>query len=157
VTRGFLKPALLVLTVALIGGFFLAPTSLQLAASALAGQYQGPPPPPPPGGYPPPPQWDPSYNRHPYPRSGACFFTDRDFRGNRFCMKKGESYPNLPRGYGNNISSIQIFGHSAVRIFNDGSFRNGDTVLNRSVGDLRNVPFRGGHTWNNRISSIIIY
>lgn len=155
--RGFLKPTLLVLTVALVGGIFFAPTSLQTAASAFAGQYQGPPPPPPPGGYPPPPHWDQSYNRSPYPHIGACFFTDRDFRGNRFCMNKGQSYPNLPGGYGNNISSIQIFGHSAVRIFNDGNFRNGDTVLKRSVADLRNVPFRGGHTWNNRISSIIIY
>jgi len=151
------KTVLMLLAVVLVGGLLLAPTPLQTAAAAAAPQWQGPPPPPPPGGHPPPPAWDQGWNRRPFPRAGACFFTDGGFRGNRFCMNKGESYPNLPPGFGNRISSIQIFGGSVVRIFNDGNFRNGDAVVRRSVVDLHRLPFRGGHTWNDRISSIIIY
>jgi hypothetical protein len=41
-------------------------------------------------------------------------------------------------------------------VFNDRNFRGGSIGFRRSVADLRNVPFRGGHTWNNRISSIIV-
>ena len=36
-------------------------------------------------------------------------------------------------------------------------FSNGSTVIRGSVPDLRNVPFRNGHTWNNRISSLMVY
>ncbi len=72
-------------------------------------------------------------------------------------MNRGQNFPSLPPGFGNRISSVQIFGGAVVRIFNDSNYRNGDTVLRRSVLDLHNVRFRGGHTWNDRISSIIIY
>jgi hypothetical protein len=130
-----------------------------LPAGAVAGALlQGPPPgyqqgPPPP----PPPPWDPSWNRRPLPPVGACFYTNYNFTGNRFCMNRGVSYPSLPGGYGNNISSIQIFGRAQVRIFNDSNFRNGSTILRHTVRDLRRIPFVNGHTWNNRISSIQVF
>jgi hypothetical protein len=44
-----------------------------------------------------------------------------------------------------------------VRIFNDRGFRNGSTVIGGTVPDLRGVPFRGGHTWNNRVSSLMVF
>jgi Peptidase inhibitor family I36 len=102
-------------------------------------------------------QWNQSWNRRPNPRSGACFYSTAPYRGNHFCVRSGDRLPSLPGGFGGNISSIQIFGGARVRIFNDRNYRNGGTELNRSVTDLRNVPFRGGHTWNNRISSMIVY
>lgn len=100
--------------------------------------------------------WNPSWNRRPDPRDGACFYSSAPFRGNHFCVRAGDRLPALPGGFGDNISSIQIFGRATVRIFNDRNFRNGSITLRRSVADLRNVPFRGGHTWNNRVSSIIV-
>lgn len=100
--------------------------------------------------------WNPSWNRRPNPRNGACFYSTAPFRGNHFCVRVGDRIPNLPSNFGDNISSIQIFGRTQVRIFNDSNYRNGSITLRRSVADLRNVPFRGGHTWNNRISSIIV-
>jgi len=123
---------------------------------------------PAPGYYPPPPDnnwaygpgndvWDPSWNRRPDPRDGACFYSSAPFRGNHFCVRSGDRIPNLPSNFGDNISSIQTFGRARVRIFNDHNFRGGSRVLMGSVPDLRDVPFRGGHTWNNRISSIIVY
>ena len=102
-------------------------------------------------------QWNPSWNQRPNPHKGACFYTSSNFRGNRFCVRSGDRLPSLPGNFGGNLSSIQIFGHARVQIFNDRNFSNGSTSLNRSVSDLRNVPFRGGHTWNNRISSMIVY
>ena len=101
--------------------------------------------------------WNPSWNHRPNPRDGACFYTTAPFRGNHFCVRSGDRLPHLPGNFGDNISSIQIFGRAHVRIFNDSDYRDGSIVLNRSVVDLRNVPFRDGHTWNNRISSIIVY
>jgi hypothetical protein len=133
------------------------------AVSALAQQY--PPPPPPRPGPPPtdpwtygpgPQTWNPGWNNRPNPRRGACFYTARGFGGNHFCVRGGDSLPRLPGNFGDNLSSIQVFGGARVEIFNDRNFSNGSAVITRSVADLRNVPFRGGHTWNNRISSMIV-
>ncbi len=136
---------------------------LIFVVSAVAQNY----PPPPPRQGPPPgdpwvygPQnnnWDPSWNRRPNPHRGACIYTDRNFGGNHFCVRSGDRLPSLPGNFGGNVSSIQLFGGARIQVFNDRNFSNGSTTLNRSVGDLRNVPFRGGHTWNNRISSMIVY
>ncbi|HTP89145.1 MAG TPA: peptidase inhibitor family I36 protein [Bryobacteraceae bacterium] len=102
------------------------------------------------------PHWDRSWNRRPFPRAGACFFTDRDFGGNRFCVVRGDRLERLPEDFGDNISSVRLFGGATVNVFNDRHFSGGATELVRSVRDLRRVPFRDGHTWNNRISSVII-
>lgn len=103
------------------------------------------------------PNWERSWNRRPSPTAGACFFTSSDFRGNRFCVRRGDRLPRLPGNFGDNISSIQIFGRTRVVVFNDRNFTGGSQQLRGSVGDLRSVPFRGGrNTWNNRISSIVV-
>jgi hypothetical protein len=136
--------------VAIPGFVFVHALSAETAAGAV---LQGPPP----GPVPPPPAWDESWNRRPFPQVGACFYTGPNFSGNRFCMTRGQSWPELPAGYGNNISSIQTFGGAAVRIFNDSKFRNGSILLRHPVPDMRDVPFRDGHTWNNRISAIEVF
>ena len=102
------------------------------------------------------PRWERSWNDRPYPRAGACFFTDSDFRGNRFCVRLGDRLGRLPGNFGDNISSIQLFGGARVVVFNDRNFSGGSAEFGRSVHDLRNRRFRDGHTWNNRISSVVI-
>jgi peptidase inhibitor family I36 len=102
------------------------------------------------------PSWERSWNDRPYPRAGACFFTNSDFRGNRFCVRRGDRLNRLPGNFGDNISSIQLFGGARVVVFNDRNFSGGSDEFARNVHDLRNKRFRGGHTWNNRISSLII-
>jgi hypothetical protein len=102
------------------------------------------------------PRWDRSWNDRPTPRAGACFFTDAGFRGNRFCVRRGDRLPALPGNFGDNISSIQLFGDARVIVFNDRNFSGGSQEFRRPIGDLRNAPFRGGHTWNNRISSVVV-
>ena len=102
------------------------------------------------------PEWDRSWNNRPAPRVGACFFTDQGFRGNRFCVNRGDRLDRLPGNFGDNISSIQLFGGARVAVFNDRDFRGGSQEFRKSIGDLRTQPFRDGHTWNDRISSMIV-
>ena len=131
-----------------------------LAVPRTASAQYGPPPPRDDGQYwkyGPNPSWNPNWNRWPNPHRGACFYTTAPFRGNKFCVRAGDKLPSLPGNIGGNISSIQTFGGASVRVFNDRNFSNGSTVIRGSVPDLRNVPFRNGHTWNNRISSLMVY
>jgi hypothetical protein len=100
--------------------------------------------------------WDQSWNRRGFPGSGACFFKDYNFQGDRFCVRRGERLPHLPGNFGDHISSIRLFGGASVVVFNDRDFRNGSADLHRSVDDLRKRRFRDGHTWNDRISSVIV-
>lgn len=102
------------------------------------------------------PNWDRTWNDRPFPPVGACFFTDAGFRGNRFCVSRGDRLDRLPGNFGDNISSIQVFGRAKVVVFNDRNFRGGRGEFRTSIADLRTQPFRDGHTWNNRISSLIV-
>ena len=137
--------------------------SLALVSLPLAAQYPGPPPPPPQqqdawgyrGGD--PGNWDRSWNSRPFPRSGACFFTDRNFGGNRFCVRSGDRLQRLPGNFGDNISSIQVFGRGTAQVFDDRNYQGVNFQFRRSVADLRNVASKPGHTWNNRISSVAVY
>jgi hypothetical protein len=100
--------------------------------------------------------WDQSWNRRGFPGSGACFFKDYNFQGDRFCIRRGERLPHLPGNFGDHISSIRLFGGASVAMFNDRDFRGGSAELHRSVNDLHKRRFRDGHTWNDRISSVIV-
>lgn len=118
--------------------------------------------------YPPPPDnnwaygpqnnnWNPSWNQRPDPRSGACFYTKPSYSGNHFCIRSGDRLPALPGHFGDHVSSIQVFGNARVRLFNDSNYKNGSVVLDHSVDNLADVAFRGGHTWNKRVSSVIVF
>ena len=102
------------------------------------------------------PRWDRSWNDRPAPGTGACFFKEPGFRGDRFCVSRGDRLDALPGEFGDNISSIQLYGRARVTVFNDRNFRGGKQDFGSSVGDLRAVKFRGGHTWNDRISSMMV-
>lgn len=101
--------------------------------------------------------WDPSWNHRPDPNSGACFYTDASFSGDHFCVRAGDRLPSLPNHFEHHVGSVQVFGDAKVRLFNDSNYKNGSTVLDHSVNDLRDVAFRGGHTWNDRIGSLMIF
>ena len=100
--------------------------------------------------------WNSSWNNRPSPKRGACFFSDARYRGNHFCVNAGSRLDSLPGNFGDNISSVQIFGRSQVKIFNDRNFRGGGETLRGNAVDLGTYRFRDGHTWNDRISSVIV-
>jgi hypothetical protein len=102
------------------------------------------------------PRWDRSWNQRPVPRAGVCFYKDVGFQGDRFCVSRGDRLDSLPGDFGDKISSFQLFGDARVTVFNDRNFRGGSQEFRRSVPDLRTEKFRGGHTWNDRISSMTV-
>lgn len=88
------------------------------------------------------------WGRGPVPRLGACFYEDADFRGQYFCVGRGEDVGVLPEGMNDRISSIRIFGDADVIVFQDGRFRGGSA---RFSTDVRNLQREG---WNDSISSL---
>ncbi len=86
---------------------------------------------------------------------GACFYTRSNFRGDFFCMHRGDSYQRLDN-FGDQISSFRVFGNARVIIYNDRNFRGGQSMIAYDVPNLKNFRYPNDprHTWNNRISSI---
>ena len=106
--------------------------------------------------------WDPGNGHRPpsqgIPRRGACFFKERDYRGEYFCMNSGVSFNLSPPGFNDTISSIQRYGRVSMVVYNDANFRGENVSINRSVSDLsaRRLNSNRNKNWNNRISSIQI-
>jgi len=86
-------------------------------------------------------------------RGGACFYRDRNFGGNFFCLRRGEMRESLG-DMGDDISSIRVFGGARVTVYNDRNFSGGSGRTASDVADLRQWRFRNDNTWNNRISSV---
>src|SRR5512146_1522208 len=92
------------------------------------------------------------------PNSGACFYTDYNFRGQSFCMNAGQDASNMPSGFNDRIRSIRVFGRAQVIYFNDSLFRGASGSTSRDITDLRQYPLPDvpSKNWNTRISSIRI-
>ena len=103
--------------------------------------------------------WPPRGDSHGgnWHRGGACFYSDRNFGGNYFCLRKGESRESLG-GYGDDISSIRVFGGARAIIYDDRNFTGARNKVGGDISDLRqlSVKQKSGHTWNNRISSVAV-
>ena len=103
--------------------------------------------------------WPPRGNWHGgrWEQGGACFYQDRDFGGGFFCLRRGEQRESLG-GYGDDISSIRVFGGARVTVFDDRNFSGPSETVPRDISDLRQLSVRQkpGHTWNNRISSVAV-
>jgi hypothetical protein len=104
-----------------------------------------------------PAMWPPSGNwqgGH-WHRGGACFYRDANFGGDLFCMRRGESYPVLGH-FGDDISSLRVFGGARVVIYSDRNFTGGRSAIASNVASLKHLryPSDPSHTWNNRISSV---
>lgn len=93
-----------------------------------------------------PPQTRPQPSR----QSGACFFTERNFRGSSFCVERGEEYTRMPRGWNDVIRSVQVFGRARVELCSDNGFY-GNCVTVRS--DQSRLP----SGIDRRVSSIDVY
>ncbi len=91
-------------------------------------------------------------------KGGACFYKSSNFTGDFFCMRRGEQNTSLTGGYGDQISSIRIFGGARVYIYDDRNFSGPRLVLAHDAPDLKRYSVAGkpGHSWNNRINSVRI-
>lgn len=90
------------------------------------------------------------------PNSGACFYTDYNFRGQSFCMNAGQEASTVPSGFNDRIRSIRVFGRAQVTYFGASLFRGNSGSTNRDISDLRQLrlPDDPRKDWNTRISSI---
>ncbi len=114
----------------------------------------GPRPPMPPGGGGPGFSFDFNFgtpSRPPaQPRDGACFFERTNYRGNSFCIARGDSYDRLPRDWDNAVRSVRVYGRAEVEVCTDRNFRGRCGTLTRSTTAL---PER----YDRSISSIDVY
>jgi hypothetical protein len=88
------------------------------------------------------------WGRERTPDDGVCFYKDRDYRGDYFCARSGESLSFVPDGLNDRISSMRIFGRADVTVFSEERFSGRSTRFN---GDVRDLKDEG---WNDRISAI---
>jgi Beta/Gamma crystallin len=88
---------------------------------------------------------------------GACFFKDENFRGEKFCVEKGDRVPQVPPGFSDRISSVRIYGRATAIVYQDASFRGPSLELREDVVNLQSYQVQPGHSWNDRISSIRVY
>lgn len=84
----------------------------------------------------------------PIPRTGVCFYDNKDFRGKYFCVEPGDDWAQLPPGMGDKISSVRVIDNVEVIVFRDARF-NGPS--GRFLSDVRDLRKEG---WNDRISSL---
>jgi hypothetical protein len=89
------------------------------------------------------------------PPNGVCFFTNPNFRGERFCVSANERMDRVPSTFRRRISSLRLYGNAELEVF-DGENLNGKALpINTHVRDLRSpqeLDFKGKY-WNDRIAS----
>ena len=105
-------------------------------------------------------KWPPQGNWHGgnWGSGGACFYKNSNFGGDFFCMRRGEQNNSLTGGYGDQISSIRVFGGAKAYIYDDRNFGGPRLVLSHDAPDLKRYSVAGkpGHSWNDRINSVRI-
>ena len=74
----------------------------------------------------------PRWGRERLPNAGACFYEDRDFRGQYFCVQPGERLGALPRDMGDKISSMRLLGAHEVTVFRDSNWHGRSVSMSRS-------------------------
>ena len=90
-------------------------------------------------------------------REGACFFKDENFRGEKFCVEKGDRMAQVPSGFSDKISSVRLYGRATVVVFQDVDFRGRKLEIRDDVVNLQSFQVSPGHSWNDRISSVRVY
>jgi hypothetical protein len=98
-----------------------------------------------------PPQQPPRPPRpQPSQRAQACFYSATNFRGDSFCVNRGESYAYLPDDWDNEIRSVEIFGRARVDLCRDEDMEGACATLRSSQSRLPNQIDR-------RVSSLEVY
>jgi hypothetical protein len=87
-------------------------------------------------------------------RSGACFYKDANFGGEKFCVRAGERMAQVPPGFNDQISSVRIFGRTEITVYQNRDFREPTLRLREDVANLQSYQISPGHSWNDRVSSI---
>jgi hypothetical protein len=92
-----------------------------------------------------------------YDRDGACFYKDADFKGEKFCLPKGDRMGQLPPGFNDSISSVRLYGRVSVVVYQNSNFGGPSLRLSDDCANLRSYQVRPGHSWNDQVSSIEVH
>jgi Protein of unknown function (DUF3011)/Beta/Gamma crystallin len=104
--------------------------------------------------------WEPGTGHRPpsqgIPSRGACFFKEKYYRGEYFCMTRGSSFNLVPPGFNDAISSIKVYGRVSIAIYKNSNFQGDNATFSSSVPDLAawKLPSDRSRNWNNKISSV---
>lgn len=90
------------------------------------------------------------WGREATPRAGVCFYEDINYGGRYFCSPTGATSANVPSNINDRISSIRLFGDTALTVYRDPDLRGQSRVINSDLNDLRSLGF------NDRISSYVV-
>jgi len=75
------------------------------------------------------------------PRQGVCFFEDRNYRGQSFCVESGDERATMPSGADNGISSIRVYGSVEVQVYEDARFRGDSMRFRQNISSLADEGF----------------
>lgn len=70
-----------------------------------------------------------------FEEAGACFYSERNFRGTSFCVEEGDGYSRL-RNWDNRIRSVEVFGGARVDLCTDANYRGSCVTLRRDASRL---------------------
>jgi hypothetical protein len=86
--------------------------------------------------------------------SGICVYNRPNFEGRSQCWNVGQDVSDLRRNgnWNDRISSIRVFGRTAVVLYRDAGFRGESIVIDNDVRDLARISSRSGN-WDEKISS----
>jgi hypothetical protein len=82
------------------------------------------------------------------PSDGVCFYTDANYRGERFCFASNESVQSVGDRYNDRISSIRVFGSAEVTVYTDSNFNGSRQTITQDTPRLGD--------WGDRITSFQI-
>lgn len=89
------------------------------------------------------------------PRNGACFFTNPEYKGDRFCVGVAENLPTLSAVFNRKISSVRLYGKAEVQAFSATKFEGQQVLIATSISDLRRpTEQQDAAGWNDRILSL---
>jgi Peptidase inhibitor family I36 len=85
---------------------------------------------------------------------GICVYNRPNFEGRSQCWNAGQDVSDLSRNgnWSDRISSIRVFGRTAVVLYRDAGFRGESVVIDNDVPDLARISSRFG-SWDRQISS----
>src|SRR5262249_32334538 len=99
------------------------------------------------------PQFGTSRERNNQGRDRVCLYQDAHYQGWEQCYAAGDELNSLG-GRKAAASSIRIFGRARLIAYDDTNFNGRMAEFTSDVPDLSLRAASGGHTWNDRISSI---
>ena len=89
---------------------------------------------------------------------GICVYEQPNFQGRSQCWTGNEDLSDLGRAghWNGRISSIRLFGRTAVVVYRDIGFRGANLFVERDIPDLSQLGGNGFRNWAHQISSIQI-